>query len=79
MTSSNMFLAVTVLSIHVALLGKPAHAYLDPGTGSMMVQALIGTVAGAFAVAGLYWRKIKDFFRFGATPRDSRDTDPDRQ
>ena len=39
-----------------------AHAYLDPGTGSMLLQGLIGGVAAAMGVAGLYWSKIKAFF-----------------
>ena len=41
-------------------LTQPAHAYLDPGTGSMILQALIGGVAGALVVGRLYWSKIKD-------------------
>jgi hypothetical protein len=37
----------------------PAHAYLDPGTGSMIVQGLIGALAiGGAAVSG-YWNKIR--------------------
>lgn len=38
-----------------------AHAYLDPGTGSYVVQILIGTVLGAGYIIGNYWRKILDF------------------
>ncbi|ASJ61566.1 hypothetical protein SMB554_20655 (plasmid) [Sinorhizobium meliloti] len=37
----------------------PAHAYLDPGTGSMLVQGLIGALAiGGAAVSGC-WNKIR--------------------
>ena len=39
-----------------------AHAYLDPGTGSMMLQAMIGAIAGFALVGRLYWAKIKGFF-----------------
>jgi len=38
---------------------KPAHAYLDPGTGAMMLQLLLGGVAGALVVGKLYFAKIK--------------------
>jgi len=40
----------------------PAHAYLDPGTGSMMLQVLLGAIAGGLVVGRLYWQKIKSFF-----------------
>jgi hypothetical protein len=36
----------------------PAFAYIDPGTGSMMLQGVIGAVAGALVVGRLYWSKI---------------------
>jgi hypothetical protein len=40
-------------------------AYLDPGTGSMLLQVIAGGVA-AVAVAGkLYWRRLKSFLRIG--------------
>jgi hypothetical protein len=39
----------------------PAYAYLDPGTGSMMLQLLIGGIAGALVVIKLYWYKLKGF------------------
>lgn len=34
-------------------------AYLDPGTGSMLLQALAGGVAGVAVVGKLYWRRLK--------------------
>ena len=33
----------------------PAYAYLDPGSGSMMVQLLLGGVAGGVVLVRLYW------------------------
>ena len=43
-------------------MSQPAYAYLDPGTGSIMLQALFGVVAGALVAGKLYWTKIKGFF-----------------
>jgi len=40
-----------------------AYAYLDPGTGSIILQGIIGTVAAASAAIGLYWDQVKVFFR----------------
>ena len=36
-----------------------AFAYLDPGTGSVILQAIIAAVAAASATVTFYWRKIK--------------------
>ncbi len=49
-------------------LSTPAHAYLDAGTGSMILQLLIGGFAGALVVGKLYWQKIKSFFGRGSAP-----------
>jgi len=59
--------------------GRVLHvfAYLDPGSGSMLVQLLVGGVAAAGVTARLYWRRITRVFR-----RDRPDlspTDPDRE
>lgn len=37
----------------------PAHAYLDPGTGTLIVQSLIGGIAAATTMAGVYFAKVK--------------------
>jgi hypothetical protein len=37
---------------------SPAYAYLDPGSGSMMVQLLLGGVAGAVVIVRLYWHRV---------------------
>lgn len=41
----------------------PAHAYLDPGTGSVIVQAVVGGIVGAAAIVKLYWTRIMQFIR----------------
>lgn len=37
-------------------------AYIDPGTGSVIVQALIGLAVGVGVLAKTYWAKIRSFF-----------------
>ena len=39
-----------------------AKAYLDPGTGSMILQVLLGGIAGVVVAVKLYWQKMKSFF-----------------
>ena len=45
----------------------PAYAYLDPGTGSMIIQVIIGVVAGALVTLKVFWSKIKAFFNRSQT------------
>ena len=44
----------------LAILASPlaAHAYIDPGAGSMLLQLLLGGVAGAFVFFRLFKQKI---------------------
>ena len=51
---------------------SPAFAYLDPGTGSMLLQLLLGGVAGAMVVGRLYMRRVGDLFRKAFHPRRSK-------
>jgi len=39
----------------------PAWAYLDPGTGSMMLQLLLGGIVGAMVVGKVYWHRFRGF------------------
>ena len=49
---------------------SPAYAYLDPGTGSMLVQGLIGGIAVVMSFLSIYWQKVKAFFS-----KEEADTD----
>jgi hypothetical protein len=40
-------------------------AYIDPGSGSMLLQAIAGGVAAAGVMARLYWRRLRSALRFG--------------
>ena len=46
--------------VTLALSGTaaPAWAYLDPGTGSMILQVLLGGFAGLALAGRLYWRRF---------------------
>ena len=43
------------------VLPKP-QAYLDPGSGSILIQLLIAAGAGALFAVKIYWKKIKGLF-----------------
>ncbi len=38
----------------------PAHAYLDPASGSLILQLVLGGLAGLVLLIKLYWHKLKD-------------------
>ncbi len=50
------------------ILARPA-SYLDPGSGSYLLQLLIASALGAAFAVRLYWTRIKAFFtrRFGSS------------
>jgi hypothetical protein len=54
------------------LTTEPAHAYVDPGSASYIVQVLVGAVLGLLFTVRLYWQKIKALFRRGGYGRDTR-------
>lgn len=39
---------------------RPAHAYLDPGTGSILLQSTLALIAGTAVTLKLYWSKLKE-------------------
>lgn len=44
------------------ICAAPACAYLDPGTGSMIVQAVIAGIAAISVSVGIFWKRLKSFF-----------------
>ena len=72
--------AVSVITLALLMASSmPALAYLDPGTGSMILQGLIGLVAGALVAIKIYWAKIRLFFssKRAPNPAESRSLDKD--
>jgi hypothetical protein len=59
---SNLIMFV-FLGFSTLVFTDPAFAYLDPGSGSMMLQLLFGGVAGVAVIIKLYWRSIVSLFR----------------
>ena len=49
-------------TIAIFLIVTNAYAYLDPGTGSFILQAIIGFLAAISAGFLYYWTKVKNFF-----------------
>ena len=60
-----MPIIIFLLTALLVLVPAPAHAYVDPGAGGMLLQLLLAGTAGAAMVLKLFWRRIRAFFRRG--------------
>ena len=56
-------------AIILLLLMSDVHAYLDPGTGSMLLQVILGGVAAVGVALKLYWHKL--MAAFGVRKKES--------
>ena len=54
---------VVVPAMGVAVPGQ-AHAYLDPASGSIILQAIVAALAGIAVAGRLYWSRLKSMFGF---------------
>jgi hypothetical protein len=55
-----------IIAACIMLLSAPAPAsalYLDPSTGSMVLQIAVGGLLAAVAALRLYWHKLASLFR----------------
>jgi hypothetical protein len=53
----------------VSHMSGTVHAYLDPATGSMAIQLILGAFVAAIATARLYWDRLRTLVRKrSATP-----------
>jgi hypothetical protein len=52
-----------------------AYAYLDPGTGSMMLQVILGGVAAVGVAVKLYWHKLRVAIGLGKKEESEEDSD----
>jgi hypothetical protein len=50
------------VSLFWLIAAPSAHAYIDPGSSSFIVQMLIGAGAGAALAIATFWRRIFGFF-----------------
>ena len=62
-------LAIVIAFSCATLVSGEAFAYLDPGTGSMILQGVIAGVALAWFTIKIYWYKLTSLF--GKKPPES--------
>ena len=59
MSSACRVVAMSAFVLGIAV--APAHAYLDPGTGSIILQGVIGAVAAGLFVARSYLYRVRSW------------------
>jgi hypothetical protein len=67
---------VLAFTLLLVVMGR-ADAYLDPGTGSFLIQLLIAGVLGAGFAVKMFWRRITGFVGglFGRKSDSSQEPD----
>ena len=68
-----MIWKISYLTVILLFIGAAkAEAYLDPGTGSMIIQVIVA----ALVAGGVFWRNILSFFKniFNKDKKDSEGT-----
>lgn len=53
---------VTIIADILGSSPKVEHLYLDPGSGSILIQLIIASALGAALIVKTSWSKIKKFF-----------------
>lgn len=48
-----------LITVFLMLMITDAVAYLDPGTGSMLLQVILGGIAAIGVALKLYWHKLR--------------------
>ncbi len=70
MKSNYSFVAVIL-----TLVAHPAHAYIDPGSGSAIMSAIVGLFVAIGLAVKTYWYKLKALF----TGANKTQTPPENQ
>jgi hypothetical protein len=52
---------MVLLAVLIIGVASPAHAYLDPATGSYVFQILMAGLLGALFALKMFWRSVRTF------------------
>ncbi len=64
-----------IITILFLLYMTDTEAYLDPGTGSMLLQVILGGIAAVGVAIKLYWHKLR--VAFGMAKKEVPEEDMD--
>ena len=64
-----------LITIFLMLMISDAVAYLDPGTGSMLLQVILGGIAAVGVAIKLYWHKLRAALGMAKKPEPEDEMD----
>jgi len=73
--TKTLSLASFVLVLLV-LIARPAQAYLDPASGSMILQVIVAAVAAVLITIKAFWHRIRGMF--GSSPTEDNADSEDK-
>lgn len=76
MKSDKIRFSIFIILFLTFFLPKRVYAYLDPGTGSYIIQLIIGGLLGSGYLIKTYWKEIKNKFQ-QLSKRSSQKDDQD--
>ena len=59
----SLITTLSTVALFISTHGKTNAAYLDPGSGSFILQLLLAALVGGAFIIKTYWKKIIGFFR----------------
>ena len=63
-----------LLALLILCFPRPLAAYLDPGSGSFLLQVLVAGLLGASFAVKRFWGSIKSYFRGSESSDDDSST-----
>ena len=65
---------IPVIALLLILTARSAYAYLDPASGSMILQIIVAAVAAVLITLKAFWHKIRGMFG-GSPTEESEESD----
>ena len=59
---SKFLLSLTFSILYIIIVYQPAYAYIDPSTGSYLLQLLLAGLLGALFAVKMFLRNLKSYF-----------------
>ena len=70
---------ITISVIYFFIFESYSLAYLDPGTGSSLLQVILALIAGIGSFLGFYWKKTIIFFKDIKQKFNNKNKDTDQE
>lgn len=71
----NLGFLLLLTALMIGATSTPAHAYLDPGTGSMILQVLLGGLAGIAVAGKFYWHRLRSLLGMAPATAKKKSSD----